>query len=1039
MLKRWGESIASEFEAGQEQWRRGKETFGTPGAYTSFLDMIEGPVRSLASPVLGTLYAYGEGVDPGYFGGELPHIVTPVGSNARLLAMIRGSEPAASAPERAIIRGSKIPEPAPQPQPLEPPAVAAPKPLEPPAPPSFAEAREGKPRQGIVSVAPSSFSEGFNPQYKDPGNPFFTIRNAHGDVLGRVYGGVSGEKFHIKTVELTNDSTPSPALKRQLSAAIKRKYPDVKRVMHAKKPAPEIWPGAPKAKAKAPLAEGKAVGAAVATTEDILRGNIADREKAFMLAKPGRIEGLKLAAKKLQAVTGFGPDAAYAKGLIREATGQETRDVERASAALEEYRKFVNGLDPGERFDVIDYIQRRTEKATAGYEPSPEIKPLLDTIRGVMLKYRGKYEAASATNKMQFEEDHLKQMWQDPEKAREFFAGGGKEGSSSFTKGKKYATYADGIRAGLIPVTTDPIEIVIRDITAAGRFLSANEVIETASDAGKVIYKKRGAQPTGWAELKGWTAKGTSRHEVAYAPQGFATVWNNYISQGTNGPVSGPLLRGVQGAFNSMTALKLAISAYHAVNMVKESTVGGLSNAIDELAGTVGGTAREIAHGHPMAAGRELTKGSARTARAVVATPFKFVTSAIRGYRVQRAYLHDIGSPHLMKVVDLAAKANFRMRGKGAAIDEYRFSGAVNLFTAFRRGALKLEAQAAAADVKAHPVLGTARAVGKTLASPLETLNSPLFNVYIPLIKNGAMYDMITTWLNKNPTATEAEQVAFARKAADIIDDRFGEMNHDNILWNKTAKQIAQAAVFSYSYELGTGRMAGKAIRDTAKFPFTRDWTPNMSYPVALAIIAGTVGAMTTYFRTGEAPADWRDLYFPRTGGIDARTGKPEREVWPGYDPQFIAFMFDPKQELANKGNMGLQLAYHIANGADWAGHPIAPSDMGALPALRKYLEYSLGEMAPIFMQSMEKQLPGSKIGGVERFMGMRPAPMYAHDPEAYRQMKEHQRLEADANKAWYDYTQSTLQVKGYRPAGKHAFVQSYIARHKKKPYKGVQ
>ena len=234
----------------------------------------------------------------------------------------------------------------------------------------------------------------------------------------------------------------------------------------------------------------------------------------------------------------------------------------------------------------------------------------------------------------------------------------------------------------------------------------------------------------------------------------------------------------------------------------QEGIVSGLADAIDNLASGQGTAA----------------------AKAVASAPFKLITGALQGRRFKQAYLDENPNTHPMlnRAVQLATDANFRVAGKGRAADEYRYSGAGSFFDAFKRGALKAQLLSDLRDVKGAPIAKTLPTIAKQVGRVMETISDPLFKYYIPAMKNGAFYDGISTWLRAHPQATDAEATAYARKLSDIIDDRFGEVNQDNIFWNKALKQAAQLATVSYSYEMGTLRSFGGAAADIAKAPSAR-------------------------------------------------------------------------------------------------------------------------------------------------------------------------------------------------------------------------
>jgi hypothetical protein len=797
----------------------------------------------------------------------------------------------------------------------------------------------------------------------------------------RIKGTKKGSNFDISTIDITDkDGNVLPANKlgpatlRQILREFSNKYPGIETVGGARVSGAREAAGAKDRNIQVPA------GAAPSHPADILAGTIADREKAAVT--PDLKQNLKDLASAIRSISSpdkATPEGARAGASIRSSIGRATRDSEKTKAALEGYQKQVAAYSPADKLDMIDSLQNWSDRRAQGYETLPEVAPLFNEVRRTFEDRKAKLMAAPSTERMNFINDYYPQMWKDPEKARAF-AGqfGTKEGSGGFTKARTIPTVADGIRAGLEPVTIDPIEATFRYVENVDRFLATNEVFDTAVERGDVVWRNPKDKPAGWSEVNGRLSQ-KYPGQKAYAPEGWATVYNRFISRPPDG-LAGKALEGLQKTANSITAFKLGVSGYHALNMVGESIRSGIANALDEAF-----------YGNPIKAAAALGKA-----------PGKWVTSAIRGKQMQKAYLHDVGSPELRKVVDLATEANFRVAGKGRIADEYRFTGQGSLLDAFRRGSLKAETQAAIKGIGVAPVSGTIKAIESGVGRTLETLSDPLFRTYIPAIKNGAFYDIVSTWLREHPEASHEEQVAFARKASDIVDNNFGEMNQDNIFWQKWTKQVAQSAFVSYSYTLGTARQVAGTAGDLARIG-KDGWSNNLSQAVALPIMVGTLGAIYQYAKTRKPPESLRDLVAPQTGGTDATTGQPERAVMPSYLSQFLNGYMDPRQEATNKLNGLYELLHGAFTGTDWRGDPIAPSTAGAGEVLKNYLEMAAGTWQPISTENRGKV--GTKIGGVERFSGVKAAPMFLTDPEGYAAMKRKQGARADKLKARHDAT----------------------------------
>jgi hypothetical protein len=102
-----------------------------------------------------------------------------------------------------------------------------------------------------------------------------------------------------------------------------------------------------------------------------------------------------------------------------------------------------------------------------------------------------------------------------------------------------------------------------------------------------------------------------------------------------------------------------------------------------------------------------------------------------------------------------------------------------------------------------------------------------------------------TEQLNKTQIEHDAMQAQrgysleqIARETNDFVEDRFGEMNFDNLFWNNTIKTCLQLAFRSVTWKLGNARATGKGVRG--------GWRTMRDFYKALPGLASG---------TGEAPA----------------------------------------------------------------------------------------------------------------------------------------------------------------------------------------
>jgi hypothetical protein len=258
-------------------------------------------------------------------------------------------------------------------------------------------------------------------------------------------------------------------------------------------------------------------------------------------------------------------------------------------------------------------------------------------------------------------------------------------------------------------------------------------------------------------------------------------------------------------------------------------------------------------------------------------------------------------------------------------------------------------------------------------------------------MKRGAWAQQMSDFLAANPNATEAEQVRYGQRLADNIDNRFGELVVDNNFWNKAGFQIAQLALLSPSWNIGTVREIGGGV---VQIPESlkgvvqgKGVTDKTAYLMALVGATVVQNGIATYMHTGQMP-DGMDWFAYRTGGVDKK-GNPERAIIPSYMKDVLAFtMNDPRQEVANKLGPGLKAAWELYQNQDYRNDPIR-NENGSLPEQAGQVAgYAAEQAVPISMGQSNKPQPGSKLNPVERFAGVRPAGRYLTDPEGLKNAK---------------------------------------------------
>jgi hypothetical protein len=638
----------------------------------------------------------------------------------------------------------------------------------------------------------------------------------------------------------------------------------------------------------------------------------------------------------------------------------------------------VGGRSQAEKENLVHYIETRSQGGTI---PDPKLQPAADAIRKAYQRIVQELNnmMSSGASKMGFIEDYYRHMYKPKtgEDPSVFLA---KVGNSMFTNKRSIPTIREARALGYEPITEDPIEMTMRYIQNAEKYLAREDILDQAKKQ-KMIHMSASASP-GRDVPEGWKPIFKKGLQTYYAPDGFARVWTNFTSKGFGGAM-GDVYQPLQHTFNLVTAAELGLSGFHATTMANEGVVSEVARAV-----------QQAFKGNPAAA--------ISTALKAPAAPYKLWKT---GKDVEKVWLGTApGTAHMQRIVDLMEKGGGRAKPRMTS-EEYKFSGVGSFQEAWARGARGMDLIADRQSFR-EGFTPAVKALFKNVGRIADSIAYPIFEQYIPKLKNGAFYETMSTWLEHNPGATVREQEQAARVIVDSVDNRFGEMIHDNIFWDKTLKQSASLMMRSYSWNMGTVREIAGGAKDLAKGDVN---SPRAAYVIALPIVFGSMNAIYQGLKTGQAPQDVQDLTAPRTGGTDPATGLPERLAPVGYMKDVFGWYADPVQEAKNKISTGPRLAGEMLTGKDWKGDPISPPEASTPEWLKAYAKHVGEVFMPISIKNQYERKKGSEIGRAESFMGLRPAGRQYVDPEGLAAIKKKQ-----AQKEWQRKTRHETKQASY-------------------------
>lgn len=730
----------------------------------------------------------------------------------------------------------------------------------------------------------------------------------------------------------------------------------------------------------------------------------------------------------------------FAQQTIRRYRGMADRTVASYFNTLEEYRAAINEHMP--EYDrwlrmgpmrpvqkpviaqFIDFIEGRSTGALLS--PSSPLYPVAGALRSVYEGLRKDIEAtfpdmnknpAHWTGLGGFYEDYYRHMWVSPKSAVDRAFGVGRQGNGASLNRREIPTISEGIDKGLMPKILDPIENTLHYAAGMSRFLAAKKILRDSRDAGYVKYQ---THPTDEfpAQLRGMSATlpaGDAGLQFAYAPEGFARSYNNWVGRGIydwgTGQYGSTYAR-LQYASNAATAAKLAWWGYHALNIIKEGTVGNLALGLGEISrGDLIDGLRDIGYG------ATIVPGIVRMAR--------------KGAEFQKKWL-DLQNND--PVVQLLTEAGIMPVGR-----TQRYAGTLamspDLQTAARGATLiqmlrrrsfgwemGKEIRAITGNAEEGPAYRAAmtgpRALGFVINQAeraLDVINAPMFDWFIPKVKAGAAMAEMEAWYRRNQTATRNEALSVARKIVDSMDDRFGEMNQENLFWPRAIKQMLNVMTVSVGWEYGTLRAFGGGVGDVMRGELNSTrarWL--IAFPMVMALTNSLYqwlhGAGTAL--NSETPM--RDLFLPKTGGeYTNRWGTvPERITPPGYEKDLLQWykMFQQLPDFTrlpgnvadygmNKLNPFWQSLATLVRSKDAIGHsvPNLPNppfqSWGLPPAYGNWLRFLGSETNPIVVENLEKMEAGTGVSPAERFFGFRPAGGFFQNEEgAMRGIERHER-----------------------------------------------
>lgn len=609
--------------------------------------------------------------------------------------------------------------------------------------------------------------------------------------------------------------------------------------------------------------------------------------------------------------------------------------------SMKEIKEMWNKQPEAARMDFMSRIEKGESFDPAFKDIADMYRTRLDNAHKTILQYKD----------IPFLENFFPHFWKKPDDItsdvmKKMGAKNPLQGTRSFLKQRVFSTIEEGIAAGYKPISTNPEELMQTYEANVRKFAMAQNIKADMIDNKFWSFVKHGDKiPDGFAKIDDAIAnvyfpiKTESGSTVVssmgtyYAQEDVARLINNYLSK--NKILDTALGRGLMDVKNTMNAFQLGISAFHIQAEIINSIVSKFGVGIGQLsAGNIAGALKSFATA-PLA-------------------PIKYFNDGRQFFN---------GDPTLKLIEDSLFTGGADLREK-----QYYKNGAYDtMIDKFKSG----------------------NYIGAALRAPMgiiEATMRPIFGYMIPRMKIGAFRDLYSAELARNAkkiASGELSQETLARTTWRNIENRFGELNYDNLMWNQTFKGAMMLGIRAPGWNVGTvseiGGFASSVPRKTwsAMTGNGYDLDPKTQYALALAIVVGAMGAAYQYLHTGKGPSSVKDLYAPKNGATNAQ-GQAERTVFASYLKDAYSYGTSPIQTVENKASPEFATIIALLNNKNYYGDYIRnPADKTSLQAKQMSL-YLAQQFEPFSVAQFVQQKTDAKTTEeqqIESFLGFVNAP----------------------------------------------------------------
>jgi hypothetical protein len=721
-------------------------------------------------------------------------------------------------------------------------------------------------------------------------------------------------------------------------------------------------------------------------------GNIVEQ---FLMDESGESEIQKVPDELRRAVAPQtrGEEAREAMGTLREMMGRRMLLRDRAEAAFRKFKRYFYKNEPKELgFYGLNVVDAMEGGDTSGLR-RPESRQFAEAAKLAYANRATQLVDEGIVKEENIIQNYVSHLYEDDDALKgfvgEWMAKRSFVGSESFRRKRVFPTYREGLEyvskegKQLKPKYDNPVDLLMAGLSAMDRSITGHQAFREWYEHNYLVYVRAGKKgPAGWAPIKdkiftvfgphfgavklpssptigrGRTVNiapedveviGQREMGSYWAPEGMAQVADNWLSETAQGSSLFRILMNIKGAMNALNL----VSYFHALTTSFNSAVSDLSLGM-----------KYLAEGKPQDAAPLVAKA---------ATGASVIPDLVRGNRLTAVWdgTATNPTPEEIATVEAMVKAGFGPHQSDFNPDRW-WNGAMDSFA-------KGENAKAAAKL-ANPLLHIERAM------------KPLMSWMVPYAKMAAAQKGMLFEIQKHPGMPFTEARYRFGKVGDSIDNRFGQLNQNNLFLNGAFRSVMNGLVGRPGWTIGTIKelLGGWFVDPVLQF---RDYyngddvemSHKTAYAIAVVIMTAWFNGMLTYFLTGKKPEGMDFIAF-RDGGTN-EDGTPSRMVFGSYVTKDVyAWTHDTLGTLVGKANPAITMASEWGRNYDYYRHKIhGEGGQGTLQwALKSRLPYPVTQ----YMRNRESAqpllkstlLPAVGIAPAPRSMTLSPARSYLSD-----------------------------------------------------------